>query len=793
VWGQPAVAEAVSRWRETAAAISTRELREDALAAIDRKRPNIEGAALFSTLPRVRSLNLLRLLVAYQILADFLDCASERAALAGEDNGQQLHVAMVEALDPTVPVSDYYQRHPCHDDGGYLVSLVHECRELVGRLPSYTVVAQPLLSAAGYLPVVLALNHDPDPTSRDAALKEWAQHEFPRGELDWFECSAAVSAWLTVLALLAVAADPGTRIRQAEAVYRAYLPWLSLAGTMLDSYADAAEDEATGAHSYIAHYPSETVALARIGQLAARAMHELAALEHGESHVVLGACMIAMYLSRDSARVPEKRADSDDLAAAAGALPRILLPVLRAWRIVRAQHADKADPVPRQTAARRIRQLPPSPPAPSILQTFAFWRDPHGFLRLCEQRYGSRFTVHPVGMEPMVFFSRPEDVRAIVRASPQTLHPGAGASVIAPLVGEGSFMLAEGEAHLAGRRAILPAFSHKRVQAHAEMVNRTAEEEVARWPRGRPFSAHPYLRALTLRVILATVFEDDGSTVETLHQNLLRMLAITGSLALQESQLRAVLPWRGIWRDFLAAREKVDELLGRLIHEEAHAQARHDGLLAMLIGQAGALNPQQIRDDLMSVILAGHETTAAELAWAFQLLAHDQDAAERAAADALSGDGSYITATAQEILRHRPVFLFTIPRVVNEPIGISDWTFTPKAQLIGCIHLMHHDPLHYPQPQRFRPERFLIDNPPPDLWMPWGGGVKRCPGHHLALLEMQIVLKVVLSQLRIAPVTARIERARWRSVIVTPEHGSRIVLSPRTPDARRGASSRARL
>jgi cytochrome P450 len=792
-WGLTAVSREVSRHRETAVSIPDATLRQDALTALDRKRPNIDGAALFWTLPRVRAPGVLRLLISYQILLDYLDCTSERGAHVGIANGRQLHRAMIEALDPAVAPSDYYQQHPWSADGGYVSALVAECRAHVQRLPSYAAVREPLLQAAVLAAQALALNHHPQGERRDAALKRWAEAHFPEsGELAWFEWSAAASAWLTILALLALAGDPDLCADDAQVAYGAYLPWVSLAGTMLDSYADAEEDGASGAHSYIAHYGAEPAAVSRIGYITARALREVSALRHGERHLVLTACMIAMYLSRDSARGTARQEMTSSILLAAGPLPRMLFPVLRAWRIVYGQRCDKTEQdrslKPRSGRGWRSR-LPPAPPAPAVVQTLAFWRDPHAYLAWCRKRYGSRFTMQPVGMAPMVFFSEPAEIRAIVRAPTRVLHPGAGARVIAPLVGEGSFMLADGEAHLERRRAILPAFHRQRVAAHAATIQRTAEQEVARWPRDKPFSAHPYLRALTLRVILHAAFGEETAPVRELHRRILAMLAITGSLALQEPQLRDLPPWRCIWRRFLRERAAVDTLIVGLIRERAEAGAGAGGLLAMLVGDRTSVErppqAQQIKDDLMSVILAGHETTAAELAWALQLLAHDPRSADLGARDARSGDGSYLAAIVHEVLRHRPVFLFTIPRIVNAPFDIAGSTLVPPTQLIGCIHLMQHDPILYEAPERFCPERFLSTPPAADLWIPWGGGVKRCPGHHLALLEMQIVLRTVLSELRIVPVAPSIERARWRSVIVTPEHGCRIVLHRRSlPTAR---------
>jgi len=338
-WGLRDVSREVDRWRTFATRIPDDALRHDALAAIDCKRANIDGAALFWTLPRVRSRELLRLLVTYEILADFLDCTSERAAHVGTTNGLQLHRALIEALDPGLHVSDYYRYHPWVKDGGYVGALVDACRQTCVALPSYEAV-RPLLHRAACLTQVLALNHEPDPSRRDAALRSWAEGHFPAdGELAWFEWTGGASAWLTILALLALAAEPGRDAREARDMYAVYLPWVSLTGTMLDSYGDMAEDAASAAHSYIAHYPSTDAAATRIAEIIRRSLDEAASLRDGERHLVIASCMIAMYLSKDSVRTPETRAFTQSLTHAAGPLTRLLMPALRVWRLLYAQRS----------------------------------------------------------------------------------------------------------------------------------------------------------------------------------------------------------------------------------------------------------------------------------------------------------------------------------------------------------------------------------------------------------------------------------------------------------------------
>ncbi|MGC2372602.1 MAG: cytochrome P450 [Solirubrobacteraceae bacterium] len=437
-----------------------------------------------------------------------------------------------------------------------------------------------------------------------------------------------------------------------------------------------------------------------------------------------------------------------------------------------------------RAAANDHRHLPASLPVPAALQTFAFWRTPHAYLEMCRRRLGSTFIINALGKPPMIFMSDPEDIEAIIAARPDVLHPGAGAAVIKPLVGQRSFMLLEEHEHLTVRKAIMPAFHSRVVAEHTDMVRDVAEREVAAWPADGRFAAHPYLRALTLKVILTTIFGSEDPRLDELHTRLLKMLAVTGSLALQEPPLRLLPRWRGVWRSFLSERAHVDRLMRTLIRDEVHGAARERGVLALLLDGQGsrecAMSDGEVRDNLMSVILAGHETTASQLAWAYQLLAHDRNALTTLMDEIDRGGDAYLTATVEEVMRHRPVFLFTIPRLLARPVEVAGRLYQPPGQLVGCIHLMHHDPSLYPEPQRFRPERFVDAPPRPHVWMPWGGGRKRCPGHNLATLEMQTVLRETLKRWVVRPGGRAVETARWRSVIVTPAHGCRIVLHDRT-------------
>lgn len=314
-------------------------IRCDALGALSQKRPHLDGAALFWTLPRCRNLGLLRLLVTYELILEFLDNMNERAAHAGLINGRQLHLALVEALDPDVSISDYYRHHPWREDGGYLRALVEACRRHCMTLVSYPRV-RPLVIREAYRAQVLALNHDPNPYCRDIALRRWVAQEFPgERQADWFEFSGAATAPLTIHMLLALAAEPTCSDSEISEACTVYFPGLSLIATMLDSYVDQIQDMANNDHSYIAHYPTADYATRRISELITQSIREARALCNGQRHVVIAACMIAMYLSSDNAQALNRRQASKELACAGGVCTRLLLPVLRLWRILYALRA----------------------------------------------------------------------------------------------------------------------------------------------------------------------------------------------------------------------------------------------------------------------------------------------------------------------------------------------------------------------------------------------------------------------------------------------------------------------
>lgn len=726
------------------------------------------------------------LLIASQLIGDYLDSASERAMRHTRADGRPLHRALTDALDPTAPLQDYYTRHPWRDDGGYLSALVRACRTGCAALPGYPHVRGALLHGAAGC-AVQSLHHDPDPVRRTAALKAWAaSNEAPPARPVWFELTAATGAF-TPHALLALAAEPSGEdtVSAIDSVYRGPV---ALAIAMLDSYADEAEDAASGEHSYIAHYPSPGAADRRLREIVNHALTAARELPAGHRHALLVACMVAMYLSKDAAAGSARRARSREIAHAGGTLTVCLAPVLRLWR---ATHSHRIQRVQLPTPGLARAALPAGSRAPSAVQTLLCWRRPLSYLERCRERYGTPFTYRQVGQPPLVFLADREHVKALFKAPAETLHPGEGARTIEPIVGPRSFMLLDEDEHLKGRRRILPALHSDAVNEHAQLVREHARHEIHSWPHDTPFATHPRLRAMTLKIALRTIFSTTASErLTVLHERLLATLDVTGSAVLSEPQLRHG-PGLRVWRRFLRARADTDELIHTLIQERrTNTTQPHDTLGTLLAAHdddGRPLSGERIRDELMSIILAGHETTSSQLAWAFQLLAHNPRAQARLI-DEIDHDEhqEYLSATVHEILRHRPVFLFAIPRAVKQPFELGGITYHPPTRLLACIYLIHHDPHVYPDPHEFRPERFL-EKPlvPANAWLPWGGGRKRCPGLHLALLEIQSVLRTVLSQMTVHPASRRMEHARWRSVIVTPHAGSRVILRARETPRRR--------
>jgi cytochrome P450 len=437
-------------------------------------------------------------------------------------------------------------------------------------------------------------------------------------------------------------------------------------------------------------------------------------------------------------------------------------------------------------------QLPPGPNMPVALQTLAFWSRPNAFAERCAARYGRRFTLRIVGQPPFVVLWDPEEIKEVFQAPPDVLHPGEGARILEPLVGRHSVILLDEAPHLEQRKLLLPAFHGERMQRLTGLMEELAEREVQSWPRGERIMLHGRLQRLTLEIILRAVFGlERGSQLDEMRTLLSEILAFAENPLSMLPRPPRPFTLRGpiARQDRLHARN--DELIFELIAERQRAGEGEEGddVLAMLLAarheDGSSMSPEELRDELMTALVAGHETTASELAWGFERLSREPAVLARLYEE-IDGDAeeSYLTATVQEILRHRPVLPHAEPRLVKQPVEIGGFTYQPGTMLAAFAHLVHHDPAIYPEPQAFRPERFIESEggkaPGTYTWIPFGGGRRRCLGASFALLEMKLALRAVLERCELHPVGARGERARRRNITVSPTKGCKVILRERT-------------
>ena len=432
---------------------------------------------------------------------------------------------------------------------------------------------------------------------------------------------------------------------------------------------------------------------------------------------------------------------------------------------------------------RKLRaQLPPGPRLPVALQMLGFWKRPASSLERLRQRYGKRITVRLPFQPPFVMLSDPDDIKELFTAPPDVIHPGEGARILEPIVGSYSVILLDEDAHMEQRRLLLPAFHGERMQRLVGLMAELADQEIASWPTEEPVKLHPRLQRLTLEIILRAVFGlKQGSQLDRLRD------LLTEVLAFSENPL-SVIPgawrfagWLGPLKRFDELIAQTDELIFRLIDErrEDGAEQRED-VLAMLLGARheddSPMSDQEIRDELMTALVAGHETTASQLAWALERLAREPHIVERLRTD---DSEDYLTATVHEILRLRPVLPNAEPRLTKQPVTIGGQPYPAGVALLASAHLVHHDPDIYPEPFAFKPERFLGETPGTYTWIPFGGGRRRCLGASFALQEMKVVLRAVVERLELAPVSRRPERTARRSITFSPGGGASVILRSR--------------
>jgi cytochrome P450 len=429
----------------------------------------------------------------------------------------------------------------------------------------------------------------------------------------------------------------------------------------------------------------------------------------------------------------------------------------------------------------RENKLPPGPRWPSAVQTVGWWSRPLAFHEGCRARYGNRYTVRLFATPPFVIHSDPDHIREIFTAPPDVLHPGEGAQILEPVVGTQSVILLDEAAHLGQRRLMLPAFHGEKMQLLGDLVAEVTEREVASWPTGSAIELHGRLQGLALEVILRAVFGlDPGPELDHLRARLTDILDFATEPATMVPALQREFGGRSRWGKFVRLRARVDELVYKLI-DDRRASGDEDGddVLAMLLAarheDGTPMSREELRDELMTLLVAGHETTASSLAFAFTLLARNPHVVEQLR----GGDEDYLTATINEVMRARPVLPNAAPRLVKQPIEVGGWSYEPGVCLVAMSYLVHHDPEIYPDPYTFKPERFLDEPPGTYTWIPFGGGRRRCLGASFAILEMKAVLREVIARYELEPGVAGAELTRRRSITISPALGSSTVLVAR--------------
>jgi cytochrome P450 len=433
--------------------------------------------------------------------------------------------------------------------------------------------------------------------------------------------------------------------------------------------------------------------------------------------------------------------------------------------------------------------LPPGPKAPKLIQTMGWWSRTAPYMERCRRRYGKRFTIRMLGTPPFVMLSDPEDVKEVFTAPPDVLHPGEGARILEPLVGKHSVILLDESRHLEQRKLMLPAFHGERMESLAGLVEDAAEREVATWPRGEALALHSRLQALTLEVILRAVFGlEEGSRLDRLRAGLTGVLEFTISPLSMFPDLRKAFAGRGPYANVDHLQEEADNLIFDLVDERRRDGTDRGDVLSMLLEarheDGSPMSDVELRDELMTLLVAGHETTASALAWAFERLSRSPEALGRLVEEVEDGtDDDYLMAVIHETLRRRPVLPNAAPRLIMKEVEVGGWTYPPGACLIAHAYLIHHDPEIYPDPYAFRPERFLGTKPGTYTWIPFGGGRRRCLGAGFALLEMKAVLRRVLATHELRPAADSFESTRRRSITVSPRRGAVVALGAREPAA----------
>jgi cytochrome P450 len=430
-----------------------------------------------------------------------------------------------------------------------------------------------------------------------------------------------------------------------------------------------------------------------------------------------------------------------------------------------------------------IEGLPPGPRMGRVPQTAIWSRKAQWLLEQSRARFGRMFTLKIAYEGDWVVLSDPELIKQVFTGDPRVFHAGEGNQILRPVLGDNSVLVLDEKKHISQRKLLLPPFHGERMQAYGEKMTEIATREIESWPTGVPYKLRPRMQAITLEIVLETIFGiHGGERMGQLRDALRDFLDLT-------SNPQVLLPILLIGPDritkvpaFRRRVERVDALLAAEIAERRAAEdlAEREDVLSMLVQarheDGSPMSDAEIRDELLTLLVAGHETTATALSWAMERLTRHPEKLERLRAEVEGGEDAYLTATVQETLRLRPVIVVVI-RKLTETVELGGYELPAGARVVPSIHLIHRDPQIYPEPERFLPERFL-DNPPGTYtWIPFGGGVRRCLGAAFAQFEMAVVLRELVRRYEITPANAASERPYRRAITETPRHDATVVLN----------------
>jgi len=432
--------------------------------------------------------------------------------------------------------------------------------------------------------------------------------------------------------------------------------------------------------------------------------------------------------------------------------------------------------------------LPPEPRSSPLVQTLRWGLRPLAFMQECREKYGDSFSVRFLGFErPMVLISDPAAIKALYMERENGLPPGRNI-ILEPILGPQSLLLQEGAEHLARRKLMLPSFHGERMRSYEAILDEIVAAEIDSWPLDREFPIHSRMQAVTLEAILRIVFGvADGPRLERLRGMLSTVLVETASPGAQLFGL-ATRRFHGgnAMARFEGQLREVDELL---FAEIAEHRARpdledRDDILSMLMlaefEDGGRMSDKELRDQLMTLLLAGHETTATALAWTFDLLLRHPEPLRRLRDSLEAGEDDYLRATIAESLRLRPVIPLAGRRLAKE-LSVDGLTLPAGTDVTPAIWITHTRADLYPEPFAFQPERFLDQSPDTYAWIPYGGGIRRCLGASFAEFEMRIVLREVLSRCDLRKASPLAEQTGRRNITLSPKGGTPVVITARRP------------